>query len=95
MKKNEISIQLYTVRKFEPFNEVLDFISNSGISNIELFGLESINVDNQLLNIKHTLVMNDYNEIIHRAKLLNIKHVIVSPKKKMTVILRALLILMN
>ena len=94
MKKNEISIQLYTVRKFKPFNEVLDFISNSGISNIELFGLESINVgsikdslesNNLLCRSAHTSYesIHDYNEIIHRAKLLNIKHVIVpAPPKK-------------
>ena len=79
MKKNEISIQLYTARKFEPLNEVLEFISDSGISNIELFGLESINVgsikdllksNNLLCHSAHSSYesIDDYNNIIHRAK---------------------------
>ena len=94
MKKNEISIQLYTARKFEPFNQVLEFFSNSGILNIELFGLESINVVNikNLLDSKNLVChsahtsfesIEDYKDIIHRAKLLNIKHIIVpAPPKK-------------
>ncbi len=107
MRKNEISIQLYTTRKFEPLNEVLEFISNSGISNVELFGLESINVgsikdllesNNLMCHSAHTSYesIHDYKETIHKAKLLNIKHVIVpAPPKKMMVILRILLILMS
>ena len=45
MEKSEISIQLYTARKFEPYKNILNFCSQSGITNIELFGLESIDVD--------------------------------------------------
>ena len=45
MEKNEISIQLYTARKFEPYQNILNFFSQSGITNIELFGLESIDID--------------------------------------------------
>ena len=45
MNKNEISIQLYTVRNFQPYGEILNFFFDSGIINIELFGLESLNLD--------------------------------------------------
>ena len=40
MDKQNISIQLYTARHFKPFEPILDFFSEIGIKNIELFGLE-------------------------------------------------------
>ncbi len=94
MKNNEISIQVYTARKFEPFSEVLKFFSNSGILNIELFGLETINLDKtrDLLESNNLSChsahfsyesLDNYKEIINRAKKLNIKHAIVpAPPKK-------------
>ena len=45
MNKNDISIQLYTARNFQPYSSILNFFSESGITNIELFGLESLNID--------------------------------------------------
>ncbi len=88
MNKNDISIQLYTTRNFQPYNKILNFISETGITNIELFGLENLNIED------FKKMMDDYNvtfksshfgfealtnpsNIIERAKALNIKHVIV------------------
>ena len=45
INKNDISIQLYTARNFQPYSSILNFFSESGITNIELFGLESLNID--------------------------------------------------
>ena len=45
MNKEDISVQLYTTRKFKPYTPILDFLSLSGIVNIELFGLESLNIE--------------------------------------------------
>ena len=45
MDENNISIQLYTTRHFKPYEPILDFFSKTGIRNIELFGLESIDID--------------------------------------------------
>ena len=45
MNKEDISVQLYTARKFQPYNPIFDFLSESGIINIELFGLEKLNVE--------------------------------------------------
>ena len=39
MNINEISIQLYTTRKFTPYRNIFEFISTTGIKNIELFAL--------------------------------------------------------
>ena len=88
MEKNEISIQLYTVRKFEPYENILNFFSQSGITNIELFGLESIDVDefkiimgSANISSRSTHVsfeaLKDIQNVVDRAKKLGIKHVIV------------------
>ena len=45
MEKKEISMQLYTTRHFQPYDPILKFLSDSGIVNIELFGLETMNID--------------------------------------------------
>ena len=39
MNINEISVQLYTTRKFTPYRDIFKFISSTGIKNIELFAL--------------------------------------------------------
>jgi sugar phosphate isomerase/epimerase len=88
MEKSEISIQLYTARKFEPYEPILNFFSESGIINIELFGLESIDIDefktimgSSNISSRSTHVgfeaLKDTQNIIDRAKKLEIKHVIV------------------
>ena len=35
MNKEDISVQLYTTRKFQPFPPIFNFLSESGIINIE------------------------------------------------------------
>ena len=88
MNKEDISVQLYTTRKFQPYPPILDFLSESGIVNIELFGLESLNVeeframmDKKNITSNSTHVgfesLKETQNIIDRAKKLNIKHVIV------------------
>jgi sugar phosphate isomerase/epimerase len=94
MNKQDISVQLYTTRKFQPYSPVLNFIKDSGIANLELFGLESMNID-EFKNImdsnnitSHSThvgfeALQDSKNIVERAKKLNIKHVIVpSPPAK-------------
>lgn len=88
MNKNNISIQLYTTRHFKPYEPILDFFSKTGIRNIELFGLESIDIDHfqnmmsaSNISAKSTHVsfeaLENSQSIIEKAKKLNIKHVIV------------------
>jgi sugar phosphate isomerase/epimerase len=95
MNKQDISVQLYTTRKFEPYPSVLNFIRESGVSNLELFGLESMNIDefknmmesNNITSYSTHVgfeALQDTKNIVDRAKELNIKHVIVPapPAKK-------------
>ena len=35
MNKNEVTMQLYTTRKFQPYEPIFKFLSDSGIENIE------------------------------------------------------------
>ena len=97
MEKKEISMQLYTTRHFQPYDQILKFLSESGIINIELFGLESMNIDEfksimDQTNItsKSTHVgfesLSDSSNIINRANKMNINHVIVPapPSRKDT-----------
>ena len=37
MNRNEVTMQLYTTRKFQPYEPIFKFLSESGIKNIELF----------------------------------------------------------
>ena len=88
MEKKEISMQLYTTRHFQPYDNILKFLSDSGIVNIELFGLESMNIDefksimdqsNIISKSSHVSYesLTDPSDIINRANKMNIKHVIV------------------
>ena len=95
MHKKDISVQLYTTRKFQPYAPILNFIREQGLINLELFGLESMNIgefknimDSNNITSHSTHVgfeaLQDTKNIIERAKELNIKHVIVPapPAKK-------------
>jgi len=95
MHKEDISVQLYTTRKFQPYAPIFNFIREQGLINLELFGLESMNIDEfknimELNNItSHSThvgfeALQDTKNIVERAKKLNIKHVIVPapPAKK-------------
>jgi len=88
MNKKDVSMQLYTTRHFQPYEPILKFLSDSGIVNIELFGLESMNtnefksmMDQVNITSKSTHVgfesLNDASNIIDRANTMNIKHIIV------------------
>ena len=88
MNKQDVSMQLYATRHFQPYEPILKFLSDTGIVNIELFGLESMNTDEfksmmDQVNItsKSTHVgfesLDDTSNIINRAKTMNIKHIIV------------------
>ena len=88
MNKEDISVQLYTTRNFQPYAPILKSIKEAGVVNLELFGLEDLDIDEfkslmDLYNItsKSTHVgfeaLIDTQNIIDRAKKLNIKHVIV------------------
>ena len=88
MEKKEISMQLFTTRHFQPYDPILKFLSNSGITNIELFGLETMNIDEfksimdqSNITSKSTHVsyesLTNPSDIINRANKMNIKHVIV------------------
>ena len=39
MNKADISFQLYTARKFQPYKNIFEYVSSTGIKNIELFSL--------------------------------------------------------
>ena len=88
MNNEDISVQLYTTRKFQPYAPIFDFITGEGIVNIELFGLESLNVEefNNMMNLNNITShsthvgfesLQDTQNIIDRANALNIKHIIV------------------
>ena len=88
MNKKDISLQLYTTRNFQPYAPILEFIKEAGIVNLELFGLESINIDEfrDIMGLNSITAQSahvgfeaikDTKNIIDRAKRLSIKHVIV------------------
>ena len=83
MNKQDVTMQLYTTRHFQPYEPILKFLSNSGIVNIELFGLESMNtdefksmMDQSNITSKSTHVgfesLSDSSNIINRANTMNI-----------------------
>ena len=95
MNKQDISVQLYTTRNFQPYPPILKFIKEAGLVNLELFGLESMNIDefknmmesNNITSLSTHVgfeALQDTKNIVERAKKLNIKHVIVPapPAKK-------------
>ncbi len=49
MKKEEISIQVYTARKFKPYEEIFKFLSSEGIINVELFEVDAFDEIKDLL----------------------------------------------
>ena len=88
MNRNEVTMQLYTTRKFQPYEPIFKFLSDSGIENIELFDLDKIDLDKfkSMMNengisIKSSHIsfqaITNTEETIRRMKYLNIKHAIV------------------
>tara|TARA_Y100000590_G_scaffold153571_1_gene176345 strand:+ start:862 stop:1647 length:786 start_codon:yes stop_codon:yes gene_type:complete len=88
MKTNQISVQLYSTRKFLPYDQVLNFFSESGIKNIELFDIDNID-ENEMSNLlaKNNLSalsahvsfsgIKNFNSLFKKLKTLGIRHAIV------------------
>ena len=86
MKKEEISIQVYTTRKFKPYEEIFKFLSLEGISNVELFEVEAFDETKDLLQKYNLTALSSHigfdtlrntDQIINSLKKLNVKHAIV------------------
>ena len=84
----DITFQLYTARKFQPYKNIFDFVSSTGIKNIELFALsdfdekelkdllQEFNLTAMSAHISFESFENLQN-IINKVKYLNIKHSII------------------
>ncbi len=88
----EISIQLYTARKFKPYRNILEFISSLGIKNIELFALAEFDEkelkdllqEYNLTSLSSHINFESFEEvdvILNKLKYLNIKHAIIPAPK--------------
>ena len=86
MKKEEISIQAYTARKFKPYEEIFKFLTSEGITNVELFEVEAFDETKDLLQKYNLTSLSSHigfdalkktDQIINSLKTLNVKHAIV------------------
>ena len=86
MKKGEISIQVYTARKFKPYEEIFKFLSSEGMTNVELFEVEAFDETKDLLQRYNLTSLSSHigfdtlkntDQIINSLKALNVKHAIV------------------
>jgi len=86
MKKEEISIQVYTARKFKPYEEIFKFLSSEGMTNVELFEVEAFDETKDLLQRYNLTSLSSHigfdtlkntDQIINSLKALNVKHAIV------------------
>ena len=95
MNKSDISFQLYTARKFEPYKNIFEFISSTGIKNIELFALsdfDEIELKDLLQEFNLTSIsahisfesLENLQDIIKKVKFLNIKHAIIPAPRAVT-----------
>ena len=92
MKKEEVSVQLYTTRKFEPYKKIFEFISSTGIKNIELFALSDFD-EKELKDLLQEFGLTSLSAhisfeslenidlILNKIKYLNIKHAIIPAPK--------------
>ena len=92
MDIKEISFQLYTARKFSPYRNIFEFISSSGIKNIELFALSDFDekeVKDLLQEFNLTSLsahisfesLERLDVILNKLNYLNIKHAIIPAPK--------------
>ena len=92
MNINQISFQLYTARKFTPYRSIFEFISSTGIKNIELFALsdfDEIELNDLIkeFNLKSLSAHISFESldrveiILNKLKFLNIKHAIIPAPK--------------
>tara|TARA_B100000686_G_scaffold348167_1_gene438568 strand:+ start:619 stop:1386 length:768 start_codon:yes stop_codon:yes gene_type:complete len=86
MNNYEISFQIYTARYFKPYQKIFEFISNSGISNIELFEVEAFDETKDLLQEYNLTSLSSHigfselkntENIINKLKFIGVKHAIV------------------
>ena len=86
MKKEEISFQVYTARKFKPYEEIFKFLSSEGMTNVELFEVEAFDETKDLLQRYNLTSLSSHigfdtlkntDQIINGLKALNVKHAIV------------------
>ena len=92
MNINQISFQLYTARKFTPYRNIFEFISSTGIKNIELFALSDFDekeIKDLLQEFNLTSLsahisfesLEKVDVILNKLKYLNIKHAIIPAPK--------------
>tara|TARA_B100002052_G_scaffold271881_1_gene273109 strand:+ start:277 stop:1047 length:771 start_codon:yes stop_codon:yes gene_type:complete len=92
MNKADISFQLYTARKFQPYKNIFEYVSSTGIKNIELFSLSDFDEKElkdllqqfNLTSISAHVSFESFekiNDIINKIKYLGIKHAIVPAPK--------------
>ena len=92
MNINQISFQLYTARKFAPYGSIFEFISSTGIKNIELFALsdfDEIEIKDMLQEYNLTSLsahisfesLEQIDIILNKLQYLNIKHAIIPAPK--------------
>lgn len=94
MNKADISFQLYTARKFEPYQNIFEYLASTGIKNVELFALSDFD-ERELHDLlqKYNLTalsahisfesLENLNEILNKIKYLNIRHAIIPAPKAM------------
>ena len=92
MNNADISFQLYTARKFQPFKDVFNYIASTGIKNVELFALTDFDEkelkdlldQNNLTSISAHVSFESFenlDNLCNKIKYLNIKHVIIPAPK--------------
>ena len=92
MNKADISFQLYTARKFEPYQNIFEYLASAGIKNVELFALSDFD-ERELHDLlqKYNLTalsahisfesLENLNEILNKIKYLNIRHAIIPAQR--------------
>ena len=92
MNINQISFQLYTARKFTPYRNIFEYISSTGIKNIELFALsdfDEIELKDLLQEFNLSSLsahvsfesLDKIDLILNKLKYLDIKHAIIPAPK--------------
>ena len=92
MKKTDISFQLYTARKFQPYKNIFEYISSTGVKNLELFALSDFD-EKELKDLlqQYNLTtlsahisfesLEKLQDVLKKIKFLNIKHAIIPAPK--------------
>ena len=92
MNKADISFQLYTARKFEPYKNIFEYIASTGIKNVELFALSDFDEkelydllqQNNLTALSAHISfesLENLNDTINKINYLNIRHAIIPAPK--------------